>query len=324
MKTYLNTVIALLTILFTSCYSELDLESYRSTPKVVLNSVASPDTTINASISKTSFFPKTLPFNKITNANIEIYINGDFVENMSWQDEEEIYTSTVRPKTGETVKIIAETELGEVWAEDIIPQKTEIIEIKISQREAPNHGSTATDTDGNITPLKFVEIMYQITFQDMKNIPNYYCIRIDDDAPYLSVGVIDYSSDPIFKEQASIIDGLLGQSEIYGEGGRTFTDKTFDGEKYTLTITESAAEDFYSYSSGKILTRRIILYSISESYYYYLTSLLNFEESIDQRLIEYGFSEPKRVHSNVINGTGIFGTCQSDIVTLNLLDFLKL
>lgn len=42
--------------ILTSCYREIDVEKYRTTPKIVINCPISPDTVIRASITRTYFF----------------------------------------------------------------------------------------------------------------------------------------------------------------------------------------------------------------------------------------------------------------------------
>lgn len=43
----------LLGVFLTSCYRKIDLNEYRTTPKMVINSVVSPDTVVMASITRT-------------------------------------------------------------------------------------------------------------------------------------------------------------------------------------------------------------------------------------------------------------------------------
>ena len=43
----------LLGVFLTSCYRKIDLDEYRTTPKMVINSVVSPDTVVMASITRT-------------------------------------------------------------------------------------------------------------------------------------------------------------------------------------------------------------------------------------------------------------------------------
>ena len=55
MKPIFYLSILLSSMLLTSCYRKFDLEEYRTTPKMVINSAFSPDTVVMASISRTWF-----------------------------------------------------------------------------------------------------------------------------------------------------------------------------------------------------------------------------------------------------------------------------
>lgn len=48
----------LLGVFLTSCYRKIDLNEYRTTPKMVINSVVSPDTVVMASITRTWFLSR--------------------------------------------------------------------------------------------------------------------------------------------------------------------------------------------------------------------------------------------------------------------------
>lgn len=52
----------LLGVFLTSCYRKIDLDEYRTTPKIVINSVVSPDTVVMASITRTWFYPDKKPY----------------------------------------------------------------------------------------------------------------------------------------------------------------------------------------------------------------------------------------------------------------------
>ena len=61
MKPIFYLSILLSSLLLTSCYRKFDLEEYRTTPKMVINSAFSPDTVVMASISRTWFHSESKP-----------------------------------------------------------------------------------------------------------------------------------------------------------------------------------------------------------------------------------------------------------------------
>ena len=93
--------------------------------------------------------------------------------------------------------------------------------------------------------------------------------------------------------QQEIMDGVTTDTRIYGYEGRTFTDDLFDGQTYTMELVQTGP-----YNGRSAQPRRIMLYSLSEAYYHYLTGILNVDdESFNSDLVDWGFSEPNAYYS---------------------------
>lgn len=126
----------LLGVFLTSCYRKIDLDEYRTTPKMVINSVVSPDTVVMASITRTWFYPDKKPYVNLPHAHVELYINNQYIETMQWKtlnnprnpdQPDTLFLSNTIPAEGDRIKIVASTpEYGTVTAEDIIPKKVAI------------------------------------------------------------------------------------------------------------------------------------------------------------------------------------------------------
>ena len=297
MKPIFYLSILLSSMLLTSCYRKFDLEEYRTTPKMVINSAFSPDTVVMASISRTWFHSESKPDVTIRNAKVELYIDGIFKEEMPWKEysywkssrwlgedrggwvTDTLYISNTVPQPGQTVKIVASTpEYGTASAEDKIPSKTEIKGLRIIPRkEATGNGGTLVDGDGNISYI-----------------------------------------DPVFTQQQGILDEVFGSSMVNWRG-RVFSDELFDGKEYTLQVKEQLRSDTKYYTK-----RHIRLYSLSEPYYQYLLSLQNIKnEGIMGGLTNVGLAEPVRIYSNVEGGTGIAGGCQWFESLVDIKDLIK-
>jgi hypothetical protein len=274
-----------------------------------------------ANVCLTTFFTDTSMFKDIKDAEVKLYINGTYREQLIWETNSKsksggMYKSSVTPRESDKIRLEVNSPHGNVWAEDIVPPKVNIEKLDISGRKIKDPGSIVIDQDGNAGEGEKFEIKYSITFKDIPNDSNYYCIRIESCDPYQPVGVLDYSDDPVFIDQNSTATGSFS-GKIEGQGGRTFCDKLFDGRNYTLSITETGSSVLYDY--GKILNRKILLYSLSKNCYNYLTSLLNVNEnSIEYYLSEYGLYEPVKTFSNIRGGTGIFACSQTDIKFVDL------
>lgn len=309
-------IAAIFCVLLISCYTEIDLEKYKPAPKAVLNTVIAPDTIIMASISKTWFFTEKNTNVGLDDATVDLYINNEYKERMKWEiaDEEQlningIYTSTIIPQPSDVIKIVADTQYGIIQAEDTVPAKTDIMNIKFTHKNYEYYGRINTD------------IKYEITFQDNVDQNDFYLIRISSTDLNSYIGIFDYSSDPIFIGQKSILEGGLDGKFLGGQGGRTFTDQTINGKQYTLTIKETDSENVYKI--GETCKRKITLYSLSRAYYQYLTSLQYIEDDqLINDMANYGLSEPRRIFSNIQGGTGILGATHLTSKIIDLRDII--
>ena len=282
----------LLGVFLTSCYRKIDLDEYRTTPKMVINSVVSPDTVVMASITRTWFYPDKKPYVNLPHAHVELYINNQYIETMQWKtlnnprnpdQPDTLFLSNTIPAEGDRIKIVASTpEYGTVTAEDIIPKKV---------------------------PIK------NATFDEFPEKNNYYLAKITQ----IKTGYYGYYEtkidyiDPVFKEQDAILDESMAFNGLEKRGGALFTDQSINGQTYTLQIKETTAE------LDETEQRIISIYSLSESYFLYLLSLQKIAGStLEGGLGNIGLAEPLRVYSNVEGGTGILGGNQHSETTITL------
>lgn len=293
----------------TSCYKEIDLDEYRTVPRMVINSTVSPDTVVMASVTRTWFYPETKPYVNLPHARVELYINDRFVEPMQWktvpnlhrpEHPDTLFVSNTVPSEGDRIKIVASTpEYGTAMAEDIIPRRVPIERVRYAIRKGEGlYIDTYTD---------YYEIFYEITFSDPPEPGNYYLIRVmslwNDSyyGSYWQVVDMDYI-DPVCREQDAILDGSMSFDGLNKGSGALFTDQSINGQTYTLQAKETAIKLDESES------RIVALYSLSESYFLYLLSLQKIAGStLEGGLGNIGFAEPLRTYSNVEGGTGILG-----------------
>lgn len=320
MKRYIFFILTL--ALFTSCYQEINLDEYRTTPKIVINCAAFTDVPLTASVTRTWFYPENTPYVKLPNAKVELYVNDNFVEQMKWQPLEtktetrsgvpdSVFASGYVPKGGDRIKIVASNPgYQTVYAEDVVPHEVPIINLEHTERKVTVNSQDYYYENGQMIEEKdFIEVIYKVTFQDIPDQDNYYMIQVTgpwNGSDYTFVGV-SYI-DPILKDQNTVIDGALGFDGVNNWNGCLFTDREIKGKEYTLRMKE-----LINARHGGSEQRRIILYSISEPYYQYILSLQKVSGStVGGGLGNLGFAEPIRVYSNVVDGTGILGTSQYD------------
>lgn len=307
----------LLGVFLTSCYRKIDLDEYRTTPKIVINSVVSPDTVVMASITRTWFYPDKKPYVNLPHAHVELYINNQYIETMQWKtlnnprnpdQPDTLFLSNTIPAEGDRIKIVASTpEYGTVTAEDIIPKKVPI----------KNASHTIKKGNGVYqgTISDYFEIYYEVTFDEFPEKNNYYLAKITQ----IKTGYYGYYEteidyiDPVFKEQDAILDESMAFNGLEKRGGALFTDQSINGQTYTLQIKETTAE------LDETEQRIISIYSLSESYFLYLLSLQKIAGStLEGGLGNIGQAEPLRVYSNVEGGTGILGGNQHSETTITL------
>ena len=307
----------LLGVFLTSCYRKIDLDEYRTTPKMVINSVVSPDTVVMASITRTWFYPDKKPYVNLPHAHVELYINNQYIETMQWKtlnnprnpdQPDTLFLSNTIPAEGDRIKIVASTpEYGTVTAEDIIPKKVAI----------KNASHTIKKGNGVYqgTISDYFEIYYEVTFDEFPEKNNYYLAKITQ----IKTGYYGYYEteidyiDPVFKEQDAILDESMAFNGLEKRGGALFTDQSINGQTYTLQIKETTAE------LDETEQRIISIYSLSESYFLYLLSLQKIAGStLEGGLGNIGLAEPLRVYSNVEGVTGILGGNQHSETTITL------
>lgn len=306
--------------MFSACYKDIDMEKYRPEPTLVLNSITSPDTIVMAQVAKTVFFTEHRDSNPyLTDAKVELYVNGDFIETMPYDKETEMYISSFRPSEGDTIVLNANSHIGKATGCAIVPKLIKIESVRMSGRVFDDPDLIIWTPEGGVFGKSY-EINYYITFTDNPSERNFYFIRIEGDNG-LAAETLDFSHDDVFLEQQSAIDGVTTDTGIYGNEGRSFNDYLFNGRKYSLKIIERAP----LFTDGKeTRNRKIILYSISESYYHYLTGIFNFDEdSMTGNLINWGFSEPSPHYTNIKGGTGIVGAIQSHYINTDINQVIK-
>lgn len=305
----------------TSCYKDINMEKYRPEPKPVLNCILTPDTVIMAQVARTVFFTDHRDTDTdIDDAEVRLTVNGNFIGTMEYDETTRMYLSSYRPKAGDTVSIEAQCSLGHMNGQDIVPEAVDIEEVKLTSRTFDDPDQIIWTPNGPGYGQSY-EVTYHITFTDDPSRQNFYFIRIES-VDNRAAETLDYSHEEVFLAQQSSIEGATPNTEIEGKEGRAFSDELFNGARYTLTIVEKSP--LFSYGDNDSRPRRIILYSLSEPYYHYLSGIFNdSEESVSGNLSSLGFAEPSPHYTNITGGTGIVGAVQSRTANTDLNSTLQ-
>lgn len=294
-----------------SCYKDIDLSSYQGEDQTVLNCLANTDTTVMCDISTTWLYTKHKPSESIPDMAVELLATGQQVGIMKYQDGK--YRSNYHPKQRDVLVIKASIDGEIVSALDSVPQKAHITDISVSHNRVIGTGDMSIDPYGNITQNDYNdEFTYSITFKTAAQGENYYFLSVDGADFQQILGMLDFSYEPLFQLTSENINQTLSSLKIEGQFGLPFSFNGNSGQEYTLTIKETGAP--YFYSDDEDCNRKIILYSISESYYKYVMTLManDAASSWQGGLTEIGLTEPISIYSNIIGGIGIFGCVTSD------------
>jgi hypothetical protein len=345
--------IALFSTLFGSCEWEVNLDDLKPAPRLVLNSVVRTDEPVTANVSRTWFFTEENPNVSIPDAEVSLYVNGQYKETLAWMEGDREkntqghYQAAYTPKAGERIMLTAAREgYATVSGEAVIPASD--LTFKVEERITELFNTSGDDTDFN------GKRMLSVTFRDNPDEKNYYIFlcKIEDPIWRYYDNIIEflgyewipldaeYEEEPLFMGQKNALEEILEYGGISGIYGRVFTDEQINGKEYTLRIPSQNSAlylnhiygDEYVENSFGYLVREIIdteptpirhyrvsLYSITESYYRYMKTLIEKNDSsLQGDLAEMGLAEPIGVHSNIKNGLGILGACSGQSVTLEL------
>lgn len=322
--------------LFGSCEWEVDVEDLKTPPRLVLNSVVRVGEPVTASLSRTWFFTEENPNVIIPDAEVSLHVNGQYMETMTWTEGDKennsqgFYQAAYRPKAGDHVALTANREgYPAVSGEVVMPAFDQTFEA-VDQITGQYYGESY-----------YVDRLLSVTFRDNPGEKNYYLFFCE--AEHLSQwggneGIIktewsplnaDYEEEPLFVGQKNALENILGFDYFSGTYGRVFTDDQINGKEYTLRIPfqMSAVDKEYIYDDAWNLIDtittphrcRVSLYTISESYYRYMKTLIDMEDSsLQQSLIEAGVAEPISIYCNINQGLGILGASNGYSVTFEL------
>lgn len=317
-------ILATIVLLLQSCYSDIEFENLMPEPVPVINAVATPDTVVMASVSRSYSYEENLGDLYVKDADVSLYVNGTLHGKMQGKEvsthpvvdsggvTEElsrkwIYTSDYVPSPGDDIKIEAATRYGTASVSAIIPQPADVESVTF---DAVRH-------DGNewTTQVSY-DVTYHVRINDKPGERNYYMlgVRHKEMGGYWSFIRI-YLTDPVFGMQNQDITDIGGDTP-YTMTVTVFDDTTFDGTTYDLRFDEYAYDGYNTIGYAQdSMEREVILYSITEDYYKYMRSVQKDMHRDDSTLGDLGIYEPIFIHNSVDGGVGAL-CAQSSVSTL--------
>ncbi|PID93403.1 MAG: hypothetical protein CSA95_07970 [Bacteroidetes bacterium] len=291
--------LTLLTIpLLFSCTKIIEFDGEVSKPKLVVNSIVTPDSTFKVNVSESRFFLDNAPMKKIEDATVKILSQeGTLLATLSHTDKGN-YEGELKPTINTNYRV-----------EVVAPN---FDKASASMSIVPSIPITSFDTLSVFEEYDF-NLSTTIHFSDPGNERNYYRVRGD-----IQLMEIDPETGelreleryiPWFYIDDPVINGAGDDDFVENEYNpyNLFNDDLINGKAYSLTIP------LHLYGSGNIFIVHLFLESLSEEYYTYLKSVSEYQESGDNP-----FTEPVPIYSNIENGIGFFGGYSSSEIVIEV------
>ena len=285
----------LIFVFVASCQKEVEVKIPDSKYKIVLNSIMSEDSLFTVSVTRTKkLYADDNKILSISNATVSIYENGNFIENLK-HIENDVYKSTFfKPKNGNTYKVVVKANgFDEASAEEVLIKQANISNITFKDSALVKENETYAKVSFDIDDPSVVKNYYELEIIIINYFPDY-----SQQPPVDSVRVV-FPTYMLITDEAlkdNFVPDIDGGGQDYGTSNLQFTDKYFDGKKYTV----NAFVNSYSYTETDSMLVKVK--SVSKSYYEYKRTAL------EQQNADGPFSEPVRVYTNVVGGVGVLGS----------------
>lgn len=309
MKKYI--IFTLLVISLLSCTKTIDFDDEEFANQLVLNSILSPDSVFTASFTKSASilendYGPSLP---VIDGVLDLYENDQLLAHLN-SSTGAFRATGIKPKAGNTYKIVATSGAKQVIAQTIIPYSAEVVAIDTSIIGNSNNYNTIhfkiqlKDTPGEdyyrLTILH--EYLVVVTYPDenynKKPANTYYLYKESSQIQ---------SDDPVFK---SVYNNSGGEIFDMGPENRyhIFPDQLFEGKVHSVRVSSTYFHNYFNptdpnlYGIPRHIYDRFTVYvqHLSKDLYNYLKYLELYDYYHDNPI-----AEPVPVYSNVGNGAGI-------------------
>ncbi|QQR98310.1 MAG: DUF4249 domain-containing protein [Sphingobacteriales bacterium] len=291
MKKIYTYIITLTIIIFISCEKDIILKIDNVEIKQVINCYINENTRIQIYISKSKAIDDNSSIEFISNATVQLYEDGVFIENMQYILENPsnnlgFYLSNYEAKANHTYKIISTVEnMKTIEATEFLPPKVTISNYRLIQ-----YPDTIDRNRKGI--LKF-------NIEDDGNIDNFYVIDLYESIKTSSIDSLGDSISQINNSGSyfKIID--FSENESYDR--RFIDDKKFNGTSKEFTIEFNGNV----FNGSNILEQKIVLRisNVGKGYFDYFYSLQKNRGGVSNNN-----KEPISAISNINGGYGHFSS----------------
>jgi len=308
MKTRYIYILLAAVVITSSCEKNVEIDIEEIAPMIVMNGVLASGEDVSIFLSRTRHI--------LDNAEITPLINAEV---------------TITNEDGQTDSlVIGEYQIYRTGNMEIIPGKSYTV-----TANAPGYNeASATATIPEPVPIRSMDTIsrvnewgdniydFEMTFEDVEGESNFYMISIT--ATYENAWMTDtYIYDTLYVDpekdtvvtgyRLEIVENRIVQNEAIwfesenlaieqrdrNQGRLLFSDRLFDGKRYTLTGTFNT---WFLYQAADTVTLYYSLHSIDNDYYKYIDTRADHYYAQDDP-----FAVPVVVHNNIENGIGILG-----------------
>ena len=266
------------------------------------------------------YYQKTV----ISNAMVEISVNGQTEDHMVYDEKDFCYVSDYIPVEGDRIEVKVASEGKDVRAETIVPVKPKI-EVVSHEELHENPYSQLEDLTTNSDMI--MRLTCRISDPGGER---YYRLRVRSECTsyeyigtssgkeryiYYTMQDVFFSDDELFEDRR--LNTNFGGWRAYFSN--VFDNSLMNGKTYTFTVDSPKAgeHNFTTYNpfigelskDSEVIPSRVMveLQAISPELYRYLRTMQLYRISAND-----GYAEPVQIYSNIEGGWGIFGALSYD------------
>ncbi len=297
--------LGILILMINSCETDVEIPIEYTEPKIVLNAFFGPDDSAKVWLTASKYIYDNSNLKTIEDAQLSVTdIDGNEFP-LSHLSDGWYYNDAWVPEAGNEYTIVANHPNYETAsAKSIVPESVSFSSLAFGDWLTINE-------DGWTERMRKISVR----FQDPPG-KDFYLLRFTNYSYWI---YYDYNSfetgDTIWEEypvDVRVQNNEGGLNSYTYRNTFPFTDVLFNGSEYLFEgyLNEYLFCSYGAEESSKYL--KVSLYKIPEDYFYYYTSLENYQTSGDL----FFMSQPVQVYTNVNNGLGIFAGYTSNIDSL--------
>lgn len=313
-------------LMLTGCYHEFTPE-VDTKPVLCMNSLITAGEPIEVELTHTWLYSDQSADCRVSDARVSLYANDVEV------------ASDYIPREGDRIRIVASSRAyGNAEAEVTVPYA---VGAKVLESR-PDHARVGCyESNGLLTADVTFDMNFALAIDDPAGADNYYlyeCMGYSsfdgewpdytdyyEDISYFNTGIFRYEAEPIFAEHIDVLESVTG-SDAYGF--TFFTDRQFQGSRYTLNLMYSGATAHITAKADDLQTIpecgfEICLYSVSASYYNWANYCWQVDSGLLGEVGDVGLGDPLQAYSNVSTGAGVVAARSAAVYKIDMSDFLR-